>query len=54
MGVGNTVSPSIATALWSIGAISIPFVSGGIIKIAYDLSLYFMFRKVRPSEEVHR
>jgi MFS family permease len=54
MGVGNTVSPSIATALWSIGATSIPFVSGGIIKIAYDLSLYFMFRKVRPSEEVHR
>ncbi|MFC1968391.1 MFS transporter [Chloroflexota bacterium] len=54
MGVAGIVSPPIATALWSIGAISIPFISGGIIKLAYDLSLYIMFRKVKPPEEAHR
>ncbi|MFC1962960.1 MFS transporter [Chloroflexota bacterium] len=52
--MASTASPPIATALWSIGATSIPFVACGIIQIAYDLSLYFMFRKVRPPEEVHR
>jgi MFS family permease len=54
MGIAGTMSPSVATAMWSIGAISIPFVSSGIIKIAYDFALYFMFRKVRPPEEVQR
>jgi sugar phosphate permease len=50
--VSGTVSPSVATVLWSIGAASIPFISCGVMKIAYDVSLYFMFRKVRPPEEV--
>ncbi len=52
--VTGTASPSIATALWSIGFAGIPFVSCGVLKIAYDLSLYFMFRHVRTPEEARR
>ena len=52
--ITGTASPSVATALWSLGAASIPFIAGGVTKIAYDLSLYFMFRNVRPPEEVTR
>lgn len=49
--VTGTVSPSVATALWNIGTTSIPFVSRGVLKISYDLALWFMFRKVKPPEE---
>jgi MFS family permease len=53
-GVTGAASPSVATALWSIGAASIPFVACGVIKIAYDLSLYALFRNVRTPEEAAR
>ena len=49
--MAGTVSPSVAAVLWNIGAASIPFISCGVLKISYDLSLYFMFRNVRPPEE---
>ena len=54
MSVTGTVSPSVATALWNIGATSIPFVSCGVLKISYDLALWFMFRKVKPPEKARR
>ena len=47
----GTASPSVATFVWSIGATSVPFVSAGVLKIVYDLSLYALFRKVKPPEE---
>ena len=50
-GVVGTASPSVATLVWTVGAASIPFVACGVIKIAYDLSLYFKFRNVKPPEE---
>ena len=49
--VAGAASPSAATALWNIGSASVPFISAGAMKIAYDLSLYFIFRNVRPPEE---
>ncbi len=52
--ITGTASPSVATALWSIGATSVPFIACGVLKIAYDLSLYVMFRSVRPPEEAGR
>ncbi len=52
--VTGAASPSVATALWNIGATSIPFVACGVMKIAYDIALYFMFRNVKPPEEARR
>lgn len=52
--VTGTASPSIAAVVWNIGLIGIPFMACGLLKITYDLSLYFMFRNVRPPEEVSR
>ena len=49
--VTGTISPSLATILWSMGAVSLPFIVCGVLKIGYDLSLYFMFRNVHPPEE---
>ena len=49
--VTGTISPSLATLLWSMGAVSLPFIVCGVLKIGYDLSLYFMFRDVHPPEE---
>jgi hypothetical protein len=31
---------------------SIPFLIAGGLKAAYDLALYFMFRNVKPPEEM--
>ncbi len=33
---------------------SAPFFIGGILKIAFDISIYFNFRKIRPPEELKR
>jgi hypothetical protein len=33
---------------------TVPLVGSSILKISYDLSLYAMFRNVRPPEEVAR
>ncbi len=50
----GTAGPSIATAMWSAFSASAPFVACGTLKIAYDVSLWLMFRKVRPPEEIAR
>jgi hypothetical protein len=31
--------------------LSAPFVIGGVLKIVYDLVLYFQFRNIKPNEE---
>ncbi|MBI2171460.1 MAG: MFS transporter [Chloroflexi bacterium] len=46
--------PSVATWLWSAASASLPFIATGILKIAYDLSLWVMFRKVKTPEEERR
>jgi MFS family permease len=48
---GIAAGPAAATALWSAASASAPFVVGGIVKIAYDLALWVLFRQVKPPEE---
>jgi hypothetical protein len=52
--MSGTAGPSVATALWNALSASAPLITCGILKIAYDLSLYVMFRNVRPPEEEKR
>ena len=47
----GTIGPTVATALWQTVSASAPFIGCAVLKIGYDLSLYFMFRNVRPPEE---
>ena len=50
----GAVGPSVTTALWSVFSAAVPLVSAAVLKIAYDLTLYAMFRNVRPPEEIER
>jgi len=45
------VSPGIAGAVMEFVGMSFPFLIAGGLKSAYDLMLYFTFRKVKPMEE---
>jgi MFS family permease len=47
----NTAGPSVATFMWTAMSATAPLVASGVIKIAYDLSLWAMFRHIRPPEE---
>jgi hypothetical protein len=38
-------------ALWSTIGPSAPFLVGGAVKIAYDLTLWWLFRRIKPPEE---
>ena len=51
---GLAAGPSVGTALWTALGPSAPFLVGGAVKIAYDLTLWGMFRRVKPPEEVLR
>ena len=46
--------PTITTQVWAVFAASVPFVASAVVKIAYDLSLYALFRNVKPPEEVEK
>lgn len=48
---GVAMGPVATTALWSAASASAPFVVGGVVKIAYDLTLWFLFRRIKPPEE---
>ncbi len=50
--VSGTVGPSAATALWQAFSASVPIIGCAVLKITYDLSLYFMFRNVKPQQEI--
>jgi hypothetical protein len=45
--------PTVAAALWTTAAAT-PFIAGGLVKIAYDLTLWGLFRRLRPPEEAAR
>ena len=50
--IAQTVSPSIIGYIFhSFLALSGPFVLGGVIKIIYDLALYFNFRSIKSRDE---
>lgn len=48
---GIAAGPAAATALWGAASASAPFVVAGVVKIIYDLALWFLFRQVKPPEE---
>jgi len=48
---GLAAGPAVGTALWTAIGPSAPFCVGGVVKIAYDLTLWGMFRRVKPPEE---
>jgi MFS family permease len=50
--VSQAISPSlIGSILQLLPLLSAPFVLGGVLKLAYDLALYFQFRNIKPDEE---
>jgi len=49
--LSGTIGPSVATALWQAISATVPLIASGVLKITYDLSLYFMFRNVKPPQE---
>jgi MFS family permease len=50
--IAQTVSPSVIGYIFqSFLALSGPFVLGGVIKIIYDLALYFNFRNIKSRDE---
>jgi MFS family permease len=46
------VSPSIAGFIMQFIGMSLPFLIAGGLKAGYDLTLYYVFRNVKPPEEV--
>ena len=50
----GSVGPAATTALWNTVSATAPWVVSAALKITYDLSLYFMFRNVKPQEEIDR
>ncbi len=52
--VAQATSPSISTYAMQAVGLSAPFLIGGSLKIAYDIAVYFNFRKIKPPEEVER
>ena len=52
--ISGTVGPSVATALWQLLSASAPLIGSGVLKITYDLSLYFMFRNVKAPQELNK
>lgn len=52
--LASAVSPALAGALFAAGYAAWPFVICGVLKIAYDLVLLWMFHDVKPPEEAVR
>src|SRR5262249_6205416 len=48
---GPAGGPPVGRGAWTAIGPSAPFLVGGTIKIAYDLTLWWMFRRVKPPEE---
>jgi len=53
--IGQTISPSLFGYIFQSSlSLAAPFVLGGVIKIIYDLALYFNFRNIKPKDELYR
>jgi len=52
--ITGSFAPSIATALWQVFSATIPLISSAVLKITYALSLYCMFRNVKPPQEANK
>ncbi len=51
---GGAAGPFATGWLWTSVPVAAPFVISAALKITYDLSLYAMFRNVKPPEEIER
>jgi hypothetical protein len=49
--LASAISPAMGGALLNVTTFGWPLVIGGVLKVAYDLGLLFMFRNVKPPEE---
>ena len=50
--IAQAISPSLTGyVLQSFLSLAAPFVLGGVLKIIYDLALYFNFRNIKPRDE---
>lgn len=49
--VSQAISPSLSGIIISALSLSAPFVVGGVLKIIYDVGIFFSFRKIKPPEE---
>ncbi|MGC1426797.1 MAG: MFS transporter [Nitrosotalea sp.] len=50
--IAQAVSPSLSGIIIQALSLSAPFVFGGVLKIVYDVGLFFSFRKIKPPEEL--
>jgi sugar phosphate permease len=50
--VAQSISPSITGAIIHSLWFSAPFMIGGSLKIVYDVGIYAIFRKIKPSHEI--
>ena len=50
--ISQTISPSLAGyIIQSLSLFFAPFLIGGVLKIIYDIALYFSFRNIKPQQE---
>ena len=49
----SALSPVLAGAALGAGALGLPFLVAGALKIGYDIAIYRTFRRIRPPEEEH-
>jgi MFS family permease len=49
--LASSISPAMSGALLSTSFLGLPLILCGVLKIAYDLSLLFSFRHIKPPEE---
>jgi energy-converting hydrogenase Eha subunit A len=50
--LAQIIAPPLAGLALQSPILGLPLVAGGIVKIAYDLALWRMFRTIRPPEEI--
>lgn len=50
--ISQAISPSITGIIIQTLSLSAPFVVGGVLKIVYDVGIFFSFRKIKPPEEL--
>ena len=50
--ITQAISPSLSGVLIQTLSLSAPFVFGGVLKIVYDVGMFFSFRKIKPPEEL--
>jgi len=50
--ITQAISPSLSGIMIQALSLSAPFVFGGVLKIVYDVGMFFSFRKIKPPEEL--